>query len=441
MNRFWLGYGLGLMLAGACPADDWPQWMGPNRDGVWRETGIVDSFPADGPTVRWRAPVALGFAGPAVLDGKVVVADYLRTSGDISNHPSKRDALTGRERIQCFDAVTGKRLWIHEDARSYLLSYPTGPRCTPTLADGKAYVLGAMGHLSCLRLEDGTVVWQRDLAADYDTAVPEWGFAAHPLVDGDLVYCLAGGDGSVAVAFDKNTGQERWRALTADEPGYCPPSIIEYGGRRQLLIWHPDSLNSLDPVTGSVFWSVPLKPDFRMSIAMPRFADGFLFAGGIRSTAAWIRLADDRPAAEVVWRGKPKTALYCATSSPFIDGNTLYGSDASGELIAVDTADGARLWSTAAPTSGGDPVGNGTVFLIRHEDRWFLFSETGDLIIARLSPQGYDELDRCPILEPTLKLRERLGVWSHPAFAQRCLFARNDQELVCVDLARTPDRP
>ena len=174
-----------------------------------------------------------------------------------------------------------------------------------------------------------------------------------------------------------------------------------------------------------------------------------LYAGGIGRVAALFGLSTDTPGAEVVWRGEPKTAVYCANSTPFIDGDTLYGCDCeTGMLTAVDLADGARLWETADATMGGTRRGkHGTAFLVRHEPagepdpgpgsgrRTWLFSETGDLILAELSRQSYRELGRMRLLTPTNECFGRDVVWSHPAFAGRCIFARNDEELVCVSAA------
>ena len=427
---------IGMFQISPAIADDWPQWLGPNRDSVWKETGIVERFPAEGLKVRWRAPVALGYAGPAVAGGKVYVTDYVGRSGKSTNTPGGRDKLEGSERVLCLSVESGRVLWKHEYERAYSISYPGGPRCTPCLDADRLYTLGAEGDLFCLNATDGRVVWSKELTKEYKTATPIWGFAAHPLVDGDRLYCVVGGQGSVAVAFDKQTGRELWRSLSSSEPGYCPPTLIEHGGVKQLLIWHPEALNSLDPQTGKVYWSVPLKPAFAMSITAPRKLGDLLFASGIGNAGALLKLDRNKPAAEVVWRGKAKTAVYSANSTPFLEGDMIYGNDCqSGALMGVRLEDGKRLWQTFQATTGTRRAGHGTAFLVKHADRYFLFSETGDLILAKLSPAGYREISRFHVLEPTNSAFGRDVVWSHPAFAERCVFARNDKELVCVDLA------
>ncbi|MCH8829157.1 MAG: PQQ-like beta-propeller repeat protein [Planctomycetes bacterium] len=411
--------------------------MGAKRDSVWRETGILKKFPATGLKVRWRMEVSLGYSGPAVADGRVFVTDFVRKSGRITNNPGTRDKLVGLERVLCFDAETGKELWKHEDARKYALSYPSGPRCTPTVDGDRVYTLGAEGHLLCLDAKKGTVIWRKSLMKEYSAKTPIWGHAAHPLVDGKLLYCLVGGKGSVAVAFDKNTGREVWKALSAVEPGYCPPMMIEHAERKQLLIWHTESLNSLNPKTGKVYWTFPLKPSFEMSITAPRLSGDNLFVSGMGRVGVLLKLNAEKPAAEVVWRGTPQTAVYGANSTAIIDNGMIYGCDChQGALMGVRLKDGKRLWSTFRPTTGGKRrVGQATVFLVKHANGYFLFSETGDLILAKLSAKGYEEISRFHLLDPMNSAFGRKVVWSHPAFANRCVFARNDKELVCVSLA------
>jgi outer membrane protein assembly factor BamB len=432
------------------PQSHWPQWMGPGRDGIWRDPGVVTRMPEGGLPVKWRMEISGGYAGPAVADGRVYVADYERRDGELTNNPNDRTALAGRERLLCLDAETGRLLWEHAYDRDYSISYASGPRCTPTVADGRVFAVGAEGDLVCLDAATGGLLWSKQFKHDYAAETPIWGFCGHPLVEGRVLYCLVGGPGSVAVAFDTETGQELWRSGSASEPGYCPPTMIEAGGGRQLVIWDADKLNALDPATGAVVWTQPLKPAYGMAIMAPQVADTslgrVLFASAIGREGALFRLADDRPQAELVWRGEPKTAVYCANSTPFIEGETIYGCDCeTGMLTAVDVASGRRLWETAEPTTGGTRRGrHGTAFLVRHRPegggdeaagRTWIFSETGDLILARLSPDRYEELGRMSAVAPTNECFGREVVWSHPAFAGKCVFVRNDREIVCFSAA------
>lgn len=437
MPTRWFAIAVTLSLASTLSAGDWPQWMGPTRDGRWDETGIVEKFPEDGLPVKWRMPIHGGYAGPAVADGRVFVTDYTADASG-QNDPGKKVELNGQERVLCLDAATGKELWKHEYPCAYKISYPCGPRATPTVDGDRVYVLGAEGDLFSLNVADGKVIWAKQLKDEYHTTAPHWGFSGHPLIDGDKLICLVGGKGSVVVAFDKHNSQELWKALSvSEEAGYCPPSIIEAGGKRQLLMWTPDELNSLDPETGKVYWHLPLKPNYNMSIMMPRQSGDLLFASGIGEVGALFKLNQNKPAASVVWTGTPKNAVYCANSTPIVHGDVMYGVDCKGgQLRAVEFKTGKRLWESFAPTTGERRGGHGTAFLVKNGSRYFLFSETGDLVLAKLTPQKYDEISRFHVLDPTGECFGREVVWSHPAFAEKCCFARNDKEIVCVSLAK-----
>jgi outer membrane protein assembly factor BamB len=422
-------------------ADDWPQWMGPGRDDVWHEAGITEKFPPGGPKVLWRVPINGGYSGPAVAGGKVFVTDYVRADGEQANNPSARTQLRGTERVLCLRASDGQLLWKHEYDCPYYISYASGPRTTPAVSGGKVYTLGAEGHLCCFDAETGKLLWSKQLKKEYKLdEAPFWGFTGHPLVDGNKLFCLVGGSGSVAVAFDKDTGRELWRSLSAPDPGYCPPTMIAAGGTKQLLIWHPESLNALDPETGKLYWSEPLRPQYGMSVTAPRQAGDLLYASGIGNCALLLKLDAARPAVEVVWDGSPTRGVFCSNSTPLIDGGVIYGNDCQvGSLRAVKLATGERLWETFQPTTGGDRrASHGTVFLTKNGDRYFLFSESGDLILARLTPERYEEISRAHLLEPTGEGMGRAVVWSHPAYANRCVFVRNDKEIICASLAALP---
>ena len=329
-----------ILTVGHTRADDWPQWLGPHRDSVWRETNIVDRFPTEGLPIKWKASVGLGYSGPAVAKGRVYVTDYVLESGEITNSAGSRDKLVGKERILCFDSVTGNPLWKHSYERTYKLSYPSGPRCIPTIDGNRVYTLGAEGNLLCLNARTGRSIWEKDLQEEYKTESPIWGFAAHPLVDGDLLYCVVGGQGSIVVAFDKLSGREVWRALSASNAGYCPPTIIEHVGVRQLLIWHPESLNSLNPQTGTVYWSEPIEPSYSMSIAVPRKLGNLLFVSGIGEVGALMELKGPDPDAEVLWWGEAKTAIYSCNVTPFLEDGVMYGVNCkSGALTAARLSD------------------------------------------------------------------------------------------------------
>jgi len=429
-----------LICAGYTRADDWPQWLGPQRDGVWRETGIIEKFPESGLKVKWRLPVHAGYSGPAVSGGRIYLTD--RKAGTSSGRdPFQRGVIPGNERVLCLNEADGKVIWQHAYDCPYNVSYPSGPRATPVVHDGKVYTLGTEGNLFCFNSADGKVLWSREFKKDFAIDTPLWGFSAHPLIDGDKLICLVGGSNSVAVAFDRNNGKELWRALGAKEPGYCPPMIYTVGKTRQLIIWHPESINSLDPGTGKVYWSHPFPVRSGLSIPTPRVQDDLLFITSFYNGPIMLRLDREQPAASVVWRGKniserDTDGLHSIMPTPFIDGDHLYGVCSYGQLRCLKTATGERVWETFAPTTGDKEARWANAFLIKNGDRYFLHNEKGDLIIARLTPKGYEEISRAKLVEPTNTAAGRDVVWSHPAFANRCVYARNDKELVCASLAK-----
>lgn len=448
---FVLGIALWAGAAGSARGDDWPQWLGPQRDSVWREQGIVDKFPEDGLKVRWRTPIGGGYAGPAVAGGRVYVTD--RVLGDESQNPAnqfERGNSVGVERVLCLGEADGKLLWKHEYPCRYTISYPAGPRTTPVVADGKVYTLGAEGHLICLEAETGKVVWSHDFQQEYGIQSAVWGFSSNPLLDGKKLICLAGGEGTAVLAFDKDSGQEVWRALSSrggHGPGYGSPIIAEAGGRRQLIVWHTEAVSSLDPENGRVFWEQPFRIQNGQTVPTPRQQGEQLFVTGFYDGSMMLRLDRDRPAASVTWQRKGQSerntdALHSIMCTPFLEDGYIYGVCSYGQLRCLRADTGDRLWETFQATGA---AGNGTdrwatAFIVKNSDRFFLFNEKGDLIIAKLSPKGYEEISRAHILEPTNTAQRRNVVWSHPAFANQCVYARNDEEIVCISLAASENK-
>lgn len=433
-----------LLTASPLLADDWPQWLGPQRDSVWRETGIIQKFPAGGPPVRWRAPIGAGYSGPAVANGRVYVFDRVLSKG-VNNpaDPFARGIIPGVERLLCLNEADGKIIWQHEYDCPYSVSYPAGPRATPLVSGGKVYTLGAEGNLSCCDAEKGDVLWSREFKKDYGISTPLWGFSASPLLDGEKLICLVGGTNSTVVAFNKDTGKEIWRALAAKEPGYCPPILIVAGGQRQVIVWTPESVNSLDSETGAVYWSERSSAPIRagMTIPTPRKMGDLLFLTSFYNGSWMLRLDPNKPAAQAVWQSqrvseKNTDALHSTMSTPFLEDGHIYGVCSYGQLRCLKADTGERLWETLnATTPDGKEMRWANAFIVKNADRFFLFNEKGDLIIAKLSPQGYEEISRAHLLEPTNGDPGREVVWSHPAFANRSIYARNDKEIVCVDLA------
>ena len=444
----------------AASADDWPQWLGPKRDGVWREAGVAEKFPPGGPKVLWRVPVGGGYAGPSVAGGKVYVADYVPAEGvRLPESGFDKGRFAGQERNAARDEKTGKELWADRYDVTYTISYAAGPRCSPTVDAGRVFFLGAMGDLRAYTT-DGQPLWSKNFPKDYRATMPVWGFAAHPLVDGDKLVCLVGGsDDRLVVAFDKATGKELWAAESCPgDFGYCPPMVYEFGGRRQLIVWHTRAVVGLDPDTGKRLWrhDFPVNNALTAPTPVKVGADG-LFVTSFYNGARLLKVGADR--AEVVWQSKARgehpeqtTDLSSIMPTPVIDGDYAYGVCSYGQLRCIEVKTGKRVWETMQATRGQrtpakvaaepTPAGSerwGNAFLTPLADgRYVLFNEQGDLILARLTPAGYEELDRAHVIEPTNPMagKPRLVVWVHPAYANRCVFVRNDKELVCLSLAK-----
>jgi outer membrane protein assembly factor BamB len=405
-------------------ADDWPQWGGPQRDCTWRETGIVDRFSTEGLLPRvWSVPVGEGYSGPAVAAGRVYLTD--------------RIADEGVERILCVDAETGRELWKHVHPVRYTVSYPAGPRTTPVIHEGLCYTIGAEGHMFCFDAVDGTIRWSKEFQKDFGTPLPTWGMAASPLVDGDQLITLVGGkDNGLIISFDRRTGKELWRSLSDGQVGYCPPVIYEFGGRRQLIIWHPEAVSSLDPETGTLLWQHPWAIKYGLTVPMPRQLGDQLFLTAFYDGPLMLKVG--ATSAEVVWKGKSGSeietdGLHSIMPTPIVHPDYIFGVCSYGQLRCLKTNDGTRVWETLQATGSGRWW---NAFLIPHEDRVFLHNEQGDLIIARLTGTGYEELSRAKLVEPTRPVQRRQTIWSHPAFAMKSVFARNDRELVRVDLSK-----
>jgi len=424
-------------LAGFCQssqADDWNQWLGASRNGTWNEPGIIKSIPEGGLKVLWRQPIAGGFAGPAVAGDRVFVTDYLKKDGDATFDPGSRSKLDGTERIHCFNRKTGEKIWTKSYDCKYDISFASGPRATPTVDGEHVYMLGAEGHLNCFKVENGDVVWKRDLKKEYKLKEsPMWGYSAHPLVKDDKLYCLVGGKGSIAVAFNKNDGRELWRSLsTLKGPAYCPPTLISAGGVDQLLIFHPESLNSLNPDTGEKYWSVPIRPAYDMSIIAPIKYGDYLLVTALQGATVLLKLDSEKPGVTEVWRGNGTQPDH---NPPIVHEDHIYGIDVRGHLRCIELVSGKQVWESLATCPKGRPESSTTGFLVRNGDHWYIANEEGELIIAKMSPKGFEELGRAKMVEPTSEYRNRKIVWSHPAFSNKCVFARNDKEIVCLSLA------
>ena len=419
-------------------ADDWPEIRGKGRLGVWNETGIVDRFPEGGLNVLWRTPVKAGYSGPSVADGRVFLTDFTQSSGP-----------RGTERALALDEKTGKILWTQSWAVDYSgISYAVGPRAVPTVDGDRVYVAGADGKLLCLNVKTGEILWKKDYVKDFG-ATPKtwsfnWGFASSPVVDGNRVICLVGGkpDAKV-VAFDKMTGKEIWRALSSEsELGVAQPIIISAGGTRQLIIWYPAAVASLDPATGKVYWEQPFTVGANMTVATPVQSGLQLLFSTFYNGSLMLTLDDKKPAATPMWKGKSSSeidtdGLHAVITTPVVIGDYIYGLCSYGQFRCLRAKTGERVWETQAVTKEKARWASGLI--VRHGDRLFINNDRGELIIVDPRPDGYREISRTTFIKPTSppgNRRELVNVnWSHPAYANKHIYARNDEEIICASLA------
>ena len=433
-----------VLFASSAVASEWPQWLGPKRDAVWEETGLVTKFPKDGPPVVWRRPIGEGYAGPAVAGGKLFVMDRVKTAPDPKNPPA-RGTIPGKERVHCLNAADGQTVWTHEyDCLYEKVSYPTGPRTTPVIDGERLYTLGTMGDLRCLKTADGTVAWSKNFVMDFGAPVPAWGWSAHLLLDGDTIVALVGGDGQAVVAFDKATGKEKWKALTTREICYAPPVITEAGGTRQLIVWLSEAVYSLDPASGKEYWREkhPAVGDVArpaVSIITPKRAGDRLIVSSFYHGTLCLTLDKDRPAATVAWRSKnsyPKEidGLNAVMTSLLVKDEHVYGIAGMGELVCQKLSDGAVV-RTGNEIFGEKPAFCGSVFWVDAGEHAYGLTDQGNLVVLKLAPEKCEVVASARVLETTHAAKGRKAVWAHPAFADRRVYVKNDKEIVCVSLA------
>ncbi len=413
----------------AARGDDWPQWRGVNRDGVWYEKGVLSQLPDGQLPILWRFPISSGYSGPTVANGRVFVTDRLETPEQV-------------ERIHCVESATGQLLWSHQYVCPYTISYPAGPRASVAVVDGLAYALGSMGDLHAVYVEDGRIAWHRELLKDFAIEMPIWGISASPLVVDELVIVQVGGTpGACIVAMDAKTGQTKWTAL-AEKAQYSAPVLIEQAGQRIVVVWTGESVSGLELQSGRVAWSIPF-PVSRMPIgvATPVVSGNRIFLTSFYDGSMMLEFDPATLTAKKLWHvlgpdEQHTEALHSIISTPIFEDGFIYGVDSYGELRCLDASDGRRIWENKTATP---PNRWSTIHFVRHAKETWMLNEAGEMLIAELTPQGYREISRAEFLKPTQAQLSRRGgkgvCWSHPAFAERRVFARNDEELICANLA------
>lgn len=381
---------------------DWPQWRGPKRDGRSAETGILRTWPAEGPKVLWRVPLANGFSAITVANGKA----YTMFSDDADEY------------VLCVDANTGKEIWRFKSDRNYVERQGgDGPRATP-LVDGKSvYVLGAFGKLFALNADNGKPIWSHDLQKEYEGKIPIWGISTTPMIEGAMLLVDVGGKNDFALmAFDKNNGKVIWNSHT-DQPGYSAPIAVTVGGVRQIIFFTGGNLVAVSPKNGGVFWKHPWPTQFFVNAATPVFIpeDKIFISSGYDQGAGLFQLQANGSAvsAQPVWQNK--NMRNHMASSVYHEGH-LYGFDEA-TFKCLDVATGEDKWKTRG-------LGKGT--LMYADGHLIVLSERGKLVLVEAVPTAYIEKASAQVL--------RGKCWTMPALANGKLYLRNEKEMVCLDL-------
>ncbi len=421
-------WALTLTLAASAPAlaEDWPRWRGPRGDGTWIGPELAQDWPATGLRTRWKAQLAGAYSGVTVAHGRAYTLD----------RPDPNQAQRQLERVLCFDLESGRLLWQHAyDADYGDLTYNTGPRASVTLHEGRAYTLGAVGHALCLDAATGKPLWSIDTVQRLHATRPHWGFAASPLIHGDTVILHVGAPRGCVVAVDRLTGAERWRG-GEDPAGYATPYLIAPGRppeqreshASQLICWTPQSVLSLSPRDGATLWRYPYPIQYGVSIHTPVYDNGVLFVSSYWHGPRALRVPIDPqpgtpPTVEVLWQHEK---LLCGLmSQPLVRDGHGYILDKDHGLSCFEMSTGKKLWDDAHRLTprGRNPQAN--LVWLGAGDRALAMNSRGELALLSLTPRGVRELARTQVVGET---------WAHPAFAGRCVVARSDREIVCVEL-------
>ncbi len=412
-----------LLAALVASQNDWAQWRGARADGTWDAPKLPAKWPEGGLPVVWRKPVHGGYAGIAAASGRIYTMDREAAAGA---------GLDGYERVLCLDAASGETVWSHRYPTLYgdLTGYSNGPRAMPVVHEGRVYTLGAVGHLFCFEAATGKMLWSKDMVAEHKARVPTWGFAASPLVDGDrlIVHAAAVPDGSL-IALDRRTGKELWRSLP-DPAGYCTPAIYETKAGRLLVLWTPENIRGVDPADGKLLWTLPYKVTYGVAITSPIFHEDTVFITGYWEGSKAVRLGATPTDATLAWED---ARLRGVMSQPLYRDGLAYSFDNRQGLTCFELKTGKRLWDDHRLTpKGRNP--HATMAWLGDGDRAILLNSECELILARLSPAGYEEQSRTRLLPGK--------VWGHPAFSGKLLYVKTDgaerwtmkNEIACIRL-------
>lgn len=396
----------------APPSAGWPQWRGPNRDGVVHAPDLLTDWPEDGPPLLWQKSIGLGYSSFAVKDGRLY---SLFQEGQ-------------REVVACWRIEDGQEVWRHAyDCPHSPRDYP-GPRSTPTLDGDRLYVVGSAGLLLCLNLADGSPCWQHDLRAELGASMPQWGFAFSTLVDGDLVFTAPGGrNGSSIAAFNKKTGDLVWNKLD-DPAGYSSPMAVTVAGTRQIIFFTGDSLVGVKANTGELCWRFPWSTSFNVNAATPiifqarkdgQTLDYVFISSGYDKGCALVKIAANGASgleAKMVYRGNQICSHF---ASPVRRGAYVYGID-DARLTCMDLRTGRVQWTRAGVNKGS---------LLRVDDHLLVLTENGKLLLYDARPEAVEDARA-----EARPFRNRC--WTMPVLADGRLFLRDERQMKCLDLKK-----
>lgn len=391
---------------GAWPAsvrsDDWPQWRGPRRDGVSQETGLLTTWPRQGPKELWRAPAGDGYSALAVAGGRAYT--ILQDGND--------------EAVVCWNADTGKELWRFRYPCKYVNDFGSGPRSTPTVEGEFVYTVGATGIFHCLKTASGEKVWRHDLLDEFKAINLDWGVSFSPLVEGDLIYTNPGGqNGASIAAFDKRSGKFAWKALD-DPAGYSSPVAVTAASVRQVLFFTGAGLVSVNPRDGTVYWKFGWLTDYGCNVATPIvIGDHVFISSGYGRGCALLKVVAEGKGLRVE-KVYENTNMCNHFGSCVYLKDHLYGFN-EGTLTCLEFLTGKTVWKESGFKKGALTLADGHLIIL---------GENGKLALAEATPQGYREKAIFPF--------SRNKCWTMPVLANGKLYIRDEEKIVCLDVKK-----
>jgi len=394
-----------MMLACAVRAHDWPQLLGPARNGIYAGTNLLSTWPKEGPGVLWRKDVGQGFSGPISASNRVILLHR----------------VDDKERVECFEAASGSQLWSFDYPTTYRddFGFDEGPRATPTISGNRVYTYGAEGILHCIDFATGQKLWGVDCKTEFGARKGFFGIAGSPLIAGSLLLLDVGGTKAGIVAFDRETGKVAWKTA-ASETSYSSPATATINGKARAFFFRREGLEAIEPATGKVLWDFPWRPSMDASVnaATPIIVGDLIFIStSYGRGAAALRFGESKP--EVVWSGDDQLSNHYATSvhrEGYLYG--YHGRQEHGcDLRCVELKTGKVMWTV-------ERFGAGTVMIAGAD--LLLLTDKGELIKAPANPSGFKPVSRAQVLG--------LDTRAYPALASGLFVARDKRRLVCVDL-------